>query len=332
MVAKRKLLVVCGPTASGKTKLALYLAKVLDGEIVSADSRQVYKGMDIGTGKDLPKNSKRLKSRLKINARFIPFYKINNVKIWGYDLVEPTKEFSVAQYIRIARKIIRNIWKRCKLPILVGGTGLYIKGVVDGIPTAYIFRNRKLRSLLEKKSVDELFEILKRVDSSKAALMNTSDRKNPRRLIRAIEVSTWGKVVQSKTAKSNIAFPLEADSILFVGLKTSKNISEKMIKKRVVERLKQGVIGEIRELLNKGVDWDDQSMQALSYRYWRSYFEENRSQDEVIKKWMREEVKYAKRQLIWFKKDKRIKWFDVSKGNWRKDVEKLVSKWHNKKN
>ena len=133
----KKLLVICGPTASGKTSLAIYLAKVSVGEIISADSRQVYKRMDIGTGKDLPVNFNNevdysfQTPNIKLEKQDIGFYEIEGVKIWGYDLVDPNKEFSVSQYIKIANKVIENIWDQKKLPILAGGTGIYIKVVFN---------------------------------------------------------------------------------------------------------------------------------------------------------------------------------------------------------
>lgn len=183
---EHKLLVICGPTATGKTALGIYLAKKFEGELVSADSRQVYKGMDIGTGKDLPGNSK-LEIR---NSKLGGSYKVAGVPIWGYDLISPKEEFSVARYIKIAGKIIKDIWERDKLPILAGGTGLYIKGVVDGIPTAFIPKNIALRESLGKRGVRELFEILAEMDAVKAASLNISDKKNPRRLVRAIEIAS----------------------------------------------------------------------------------------------------------------------------------------------
>ena len=176
----KKLLIVCGSTATGKTSLALTIAKKFDGELISCDSRQVYKRMDIGTGKGLPANSRPNREGC---------YEIGGVKIWGYDIADPKKGFSVAQYIKFARTKIGNIWAEGKLPFLVGGTGLYIKGVVDGIATAEVRPNIKLRKSLIEKRPEELFEILAQLDAAKAGSLNTSDRKNPRRLIRAIEVA-----------------------------------------------------------------------------------------------------------------------------------------------
>ena len=181
-----ELLIICGPTATGKTSAALKIAREINGELISADSRQVYKGMDIGTGKDIPKGAKYV-SLAKLGG----YYDADGIRIWGYDLVYPEKEYSVADYSKTARQIIRDIWKRKRTAIIVGGTGFYINVVVDGIQTAGIPKNESLRKSLEKLSVDELFEKLALLDSIKAASLNTSDKKNPRRLIRAIEIAQW---------------------------------------------------------------------------------------------------------------------------------------------
>lgn len=297
-----KLLIICGPTATGKTKLAIALAKKLNGEIVSADSRQVYKGMDIGTGKEW-----------------------GDAVIHGYNLVDSKSEFSVSKYLKFARRTMSDIWRRGKLPILVGGTGFYIKGVVDGIPTADVPRNKKLREQIEKKAPDELFENLSQLDAVRAGGMNASDKRNPRRLIRAIEIAQWK--LQHASSSLDSRFQI-LDSVLMVGLMAPKEFLDSRISQRVDERVKAGAKKEIERLLKKGVDWSDQSMQALGYRQWRDYFEGGAPEEVVIAEWTREEVKYAKRQTTWFKKDKRLNWFDISSTGYQKKVEFMVKKWY----
>ena len=301
---RQKLLVICGQTGTGKTSLAIFLAKKFNGELISADSRQVYKGLDIGTGKDLDEVKK------------------SNVRVWGYDLVDPKKNFSVGNYIRFAQKTISDIQKRGKLPILVGGTGLFIKGVIDGIPTAFVPRNMKLRKNLEDKSPNELFEMLAHMDPIRAGAMNVSDRLNPRRLIRGIEVATMG--LEGKKPR----FFGPKYEALEIGLYAPSSLLSEKIRKRVDKRIKAGVESEVKKLLNMGVGWAHQSMTSLGYRHWKDYFEGNVPKNEVIEGWKREEKKYAKRQLTWFKKDKRINWFDVSNRGFEKNVEELVKKWY----
>lgn len=300
-----KLLVICGQTGTGKTSLAIHLAKKFNGELISADSRQVYQGLNIGTGKDIE----------EINR--------SKVKIWGYDLVNPKKNFSVGNYIRFAQKAINDIQKRDKLPILVGGTGLFIKGVIDGIPTAFVPRNPKLRKNLKEKDTGELFEILAQLDPIKAGSMNRSDKLNPRRLIRGIEVATWG--LERKTPK---LFRKPKYELLEIGLRASLDNLSKKIEKRVEKRIKDGIETEIKKLLSSGISWDSQSMTSLGYRQWRDYFEGRITRNEVINNWKKEELRYAKRQLAWFKKDVRINWFDSSKKNFINNVEELVKKWY----
>lgn len=316
-----KILVICGPTATGKTALAIKLAKKFNGEIVSADSRQVYKGLDIGTGKDLPKGAKLQYLWIK---RF-GYYEVNGVKIWGYDIADPRHSFSVSQYLKFADRVISDIKKRGKLPILVGGTGLYIKGVIEGIPTAEIPKNNRLRKSLENKTVDELFEMLAKIDSLRAAGMNSSDRKNPRRLARAIEVATW-KVTYGEKEIEETRTNYDA---LQIGLIADDKYIEKKIEQRVTERFREKLKNEIAGLLKNHVDWDMQSMTSMGYRQWREFFEGKISEVQAINIWQNEEKKYVKRQLIWFRKDKSINWFDVTNINYPENVEKIVEKWHN---
>ncbi len=320
-----KLLVICGPTATGKTSLALNLAKKFDGELISADSRQVYRGMNIGTGKDLPSNAKLQMPnyKLRIGNLKLGFYVIKDVLVWGYDLVDPKSEFSVGQYITLANRIISDIQSRGKLPILVGGTGLYIKGIVDGIPTAQVAKNTKLRSSLDNKKTDELFEILSKLDPIKSASLNTSDRKNPRRLVRAIEVAEFFK---SQKIKDN--FSQKSYDLLFIGLKVDKDSLRKRIIERVKQRLKAGLIDEIEELLNNGVTWSMQSMNTISYKEWKEYFDGAINAESVKEKWIGNENKYAKRQMVWFKKDKRINWFNPDSKVDKQRMAKLAEKWY----
>jgi tRNA dimethylallyltransferase len=344
----KKLLVICGPTATGKTRLALCLAKKFNGELISADSRQVYKKLDIGTGKDIPKSFEirnlpacRQGRDLEFKDFKVSYYTNGKIRLWGYGLVEPTEEFSVGQFMKIANVIIDDIEKRGKLPILVGGTGLYIQGVVDGISTASIPKNIKLRKSLKKKSAEELFDQLSKIAPVKAASLNSSDKKNPRRLIRAIEIAQF--------KAENEALPkyqpnINKRDVLLIGLTAPKKILDEKIARRIEKRIKQGIENEIKNLLKQGIDFDNQSMNALGYKQWaqyKSYLLPNttcsrRKSDytgqairkKVIKNWKQAEKQYAKRQITWFRKNKKINWFDISKKDWQESVEELTEKWY----
>lgn len=317
-----KLLVICGPTSTGKTLLAVKLAKKFNGEIVSADSRQVYKKMDIGTGKDLPNNSK---IKFPIFSKY-GYYLIDGVKVWGYDLAKPSEEFNVSWYLKFANQIIREIQRRGKLPILTGGTGLYIKGVTHGIPTIDVPKNEKLRSELEKRSAESLYETLSQIDSLKAASLNSSDRKNPRRLIRAIEIAQWklgnGSVGVVEGGLSNLV------SVMQIGLSAPLNFINEKISQRVTQRVEGGIKKEIEGLIKSGIQWESQSMASIGYRQWRDYFEGGVEEDKIIDEWVKEERSYVKRQMTWFKKDKDIIWFDITSREYPNNVEKMVEKWY----
>ncbi|MEK7470584.1 MAG: tRNA (adenosine(37)-N6)-dimethylallyltransferase MiaA [Patescibacteria group bacterium] len=302
----QKLLVICGPTSTGKTTLALKLAKKFNGEIISADSRQVYKGMDIGTGKEWGEG----------------------VKIWGYDLVDPTEEFNISEYLNFAKVTMSDIQKRRKLPILVGGTGFYIKGIIDGIPTVNIPKNIELRNNLENITTSELFGKLAELDPEKAGGMNSSDKKNPRRLVRAIEIAQY--MLDHKSLKAKVL--VFKNNILMIGLSSPTEFVSRSIDSRVDKRVASGIKEEIKKLLKNGLDWNAQSMFSLGYRQWRDYFEGEVEEARVIDDWKREEKKYAKRQMTWFKKDKRIKWFNIADISMAKDVENEVKLWHNRTN
>lgn len=313
-----KVLVVVGPTAVGKTELAVEMAKKFNGELVSSDSKQVYKQLNIGTGKDVPLGA------VPIIEHGYPVYEIDGIPLWGYDLVDPKDEFSVAEYVKHAKKIIESIWNNSKLPIIVGGTGFYVQALLDGVETMDIPQNKPLRRQLDVMKVEELFEILAQLDATKAASLNSSDRKNKVRLVRAIEVAD-ARIRGLKEA-DQIA-PIGADS-LFVGITTDREILNKRIEQRVKRRVEMGLINEIEQLLESGVMWEDQSMKSLGYRQWRGYFEKSKAKGVIVREWTQEEQKYAKRQTTWFKRDKRIEWFDAAESNYIEKVERSVQKWY----
>lgn len=308
----KKLLVICGPTAVGKTSLALKIAYSTNGELVSADSRQIYQGMDIGTGKDLSKSSKiNPKLQLKTRNHLLIPYLVNGINIWLYDIVTPDQVFSAGRFYNLAWLVINNIWERGKLPILVGGSGLYIKTVIDGIPSLGIPENKALRRKLEIENLPYLQNKLKNLDKIRFEGMNNSDRNNPRRLIRAIEIANMKKNEKYKIRNNKNRYKKHFDALM-VGLTASKDLLNKAIDKRVDKRVKQGIINEIISLLEKGYGWKLPSMSGLGYRQWYEYFTGKQSKEDVIQRWQNSEHDYARRQITWFKKDKRIIWYDIT--------------------
>ena len=322
----KKLLVVCGPTATGKTGLGIKLAKKFAGEIVSVDSRQVYQGMNIGTGKDIGRAKFQVSDfGLKAGNYRLGYYQIRGIKVWLLDAAKPNQTFSVAHYVKLAQKVIKDIWQRGKLPIIVGGTGFYIKGLVDGIGTLGVVPDWELRWRLENLSVGRLFDMLARLNPDKAAIMNASDRKNSRRLIRAIEVAMKVKGGQTKRKTGK----LKIDNLLFVGLRAPYKFLYQKIDQRVKKRVRQGIKREIKRLINSGYSWQSSALgTTLGYQQWRSFFEGKASQEEVIKSWSAAEHGYARRQMTWFRRDTRIHWFDITEKQWQDEVERLVKNWY----
>lgn len=314
----KKLLIICGPTATGKTSLGVHLAKKFQGEIISADSRQVYKGMDIATGKDIGA-AKWVKDH----------WEVNGIPIWLLDVVKPNEEFSVTHYADLAWKKIRNIWQKGKLPILVGGTGFYIKTIIEDIPSKGISPNRLLREQLELKSVDSLFEELAEFDSFRAGQMNSSDRQNKRRLVRAIEVARWR--VNNRLQETKKFPPFEKSlpfDFLLIGLRAPLKTLYQKIDKRVEEHLQMGAEKEVKKLLAQGFSWKLPSMSAMGYQEWQPYFEGKAKLEEIVARWKFDEHAYARRQITWFKKQKKIYWFDIHEKRWQDKIEKEVFIWY----
>jgi len=322
-----KLLVICGPTATGKTGLGIRLAKEFEGEIISADSRQVYRGMDIGTGKDITGGIWRPVRKGK-EREAEGYWEVEGVPIHLLDVVNPNEEFSLSHFYRLAWREIKNLWQKGKLPILVGGTGLYIDGVVDGVETREIPRHPKLRAELKDWSAEKLFNHLAKLDSERAALMKRSDKFNPRRLVRAIEVALFRKENPSwRPAKHT-----ESDH-LYIGLNAPREILDKRIDERVRRRLNEGLEEEIKGLLDKGYTWNKSALgDTLGYKEWQSFFKGEEPKEKTIVRWKTDEHQYARKQDTWFKSNQRIHWFDISNEGWKNGVEDLVRKWYTKNN
>lgn len=328
-----ELLVICGPTATGKTKLGIDLARKFNGEIVSADSRQVYRGVDIGTGKDLPTSSK-FKVQFKIKNFRIGYYDFDGMPLWLLDIVEPDYRFNVADYKKCSDLVIKDILEREKLPIVVGGTGFYIKAITAGIETIGIEPDWELRNELQRGTVSELQRRLKDLDPERSRGMNESDKKNPRRLIRAIEIARRG------LGKGYPAQKREVNK-LFIGLTAPFKFLYERIDKRVDERVKTGAEDEIKKLLREGYNWENSVLGVtIGYREWKDFFENKATCEEVIQRWKFAEHGYSRRQMTWFKKTLRQapyqngtgqaegQWFDISKEGWEEEVEKLVEAWY----
>ena len=282
IIPKAQVLVILGPTASGKSAVAIELAKKYDGEIISADSRQVYRGLDIGSGKVT-----------KQEMAGIPHYLL--------DVADPKKaDFSVAEYKKLADKALADIVSRGKLPIICGGTAFYIQAVVDGLVLPEVTPNLKLRTALEKLNAGELFKKLKELDPVRA---KNIDANNPRRLIRAIEIAeSLGKVPKLKTSpNTNYDFVL-------VGIKTETEELKKLIKQRLEDRLENGLIEEVETLKQSGLTWQKLDSFGLEYRYVALYLQSKLSLEEMAEQLNAAIWHYAKRQLTWWKRDARIEW------------------------
>lgn len=302
------MLVIYGPTATGKTDLALQLARKLNGELISADSRQVYKGLDIGTGKV------SFESQVKKGKGY---WVVNGIKIHGFDLVDPGNQFTAADFIKFTNSSIIKITKRNKLPIIVGGTAFYIKAQIEGIGSFGIGSNPKLREKLEKSKTAQLFQKLLAQDPKRAAKMNESDRKNPRRLVRAIEIT------MSKS-KPNTNYQQPATNYLLIGLTATNEYLYQRVDKWLEARMNHGLEKEISALIKKGVNQKWLESLGLEYRWMTRYLQKKIGINEAKEKLKSDIHNYVKRQKTWFNKFPNIKLFDISSKNWQDKLEKTV--------
>ncbi len=285
-----KIIVLLGPTASGKTDLGIALAKKFNGEIVSADSRQVYKSMSVGTGKP-------------VGEWVEGIYMVEGVPHHIMDIVEPDADFTLAHFKKMAEDQIDNILKRGRLPIVVGGTGLYIWSIVDNLDMPAVAPDLELRAELEKKTPEERVKILTEKDPETAQKI---DLKNPRRVLRALEVALdSGKsfVEQRKQAP-----PLY--DALQIGLDWPREELYERIERRIGGQIKDGWTEETKKLSDAGFDWKLPSMSGIGYKQLGEYLRNERTLESAVAEIKQKTRNYAKRQLTWFKRDKRIEWIE----------------------
>jgi tRNA dimethylallyltransferase len=287
---KRVVLCIVGPTASGKTELALLVAKQLDGEIISADSRQVYKHLDIGTAKP-------------------PRRQLREVKHHFIDVLEPNESFSAGEFGRQGREIIDDLFRRRMVPIVVGGSGLYVRSLIDGFfegPPADNDVRHRLHACLREQGAEVLLAELKRVDTVSASQMLVT---NTRRIIRALEVFDLTGVPISQLHQQKIKINFVP---LMIGLQWDRKALYERINRRVDAMLENGFLDEVRRLLGLGYSETTNLLQTVGYKEAISHLRGKLDYDTMVELIKRNTRRFAKRQLTWFRADRRIQWLSVS--------------------
>lgn len=299
----KKVLVIVGPTAVGKSDLGIEIAREINGEIISGDSIQVYRGFNIGSGKVTLEETKG-----------IPHYLI--------DILDGKENYSVADFQHHARNAIDSISNKNKMPILVGGTGLYIKACMYDY---HFISNapQKVDDDLNQMSNEELYTTLEKLDFKACANIHPNNRK---RVIRAIMIARSGKT-KSEIEEKQMHTPVY--DVLFLGITCSKEMLHQRISLRVDKMVEKGLEEEIRSLLNQGIEFSDQSMQGIGYREWQDYFEGNCSRDEVIEQIKTHSRQFAKRQYTWFNHQIPVQWVNIEEKNWKEKAYQIINQWRN---
>lgn len=303
----QKMITILGPTASGKTSVAAALALRTGGEIISADSRQVYRRMDIGTGKDL--------ADYTIGDVHIPYHLI--------DIAEPGTKYNLFQYQQDFHTAYNDIRSRGKLPILCGGTGLYIEAVLGGYSLSPVPQNPKLRESLEGKSLDQLTQMLVQLKQKNGSNMhNRTDVDTAQRAIRAIEIETYN--LEHPTPERQMP-PVDS---LVIGINIDRELRREKITRRLKARLEEGMCDEIRSLIDGGVNPDDLIYYGLEYKFVTEYVVGKTSYEEMFRKLEIAIHQFAKRQMTWFRGMERrgytIHWIDAAQSMDEK-VEAIMS-------
>lgn len=310
------MLVLYGPTTTGKTNLAIKLAKKYNGELISADSRQVYKWLDIGTGKV---------SQTSVVKKHNDYWIVDGIKINGFDLNKPGSRFTVADFISFSKAAISKIEVSQKMPIIVGGTGFYIQALIQGIGTLGIASDPKLRKELEKYDASKLYKILLTTNTSRAKSMNQSDKQNPRRLVRAIEIAKSGKNILKEQYQNHYDY-------LIIGLTAPNRFLFKRADKWLDGRLAIGLIEEVDNLIKQGVSPDWLTNLGLEYKWITQTVLGRIPQGDTVKKLKGDIHDLIRRQKTYFRQFPDIQTFDISKKNWMEELEKYVHNWYTQKN
>ncbi|HEX3099899.1 MAG TPA: tRNA (adenosine(37)-N6)-dimethylallyltransferase MiaA [Patescibacteria group bacterium] len=306
MKVKDTLIVVVGPTASGKSELAVKIAKKVDGEIISADSRQIYKGLDIGSGK-VPGRWVNIKRGAKNKKVFL--YK--NIPHYLIDEASPRTQYSVAKFQKNARGTIADIFKRGKTPIICGGTGHWVDAVVFGQALPEVKPDSKLRAKLSHLTTPNLYKLLQNLDPARASEI---DSQNPRRLVRALEiVMSTGKPVPKSGDKLKIYQNFDKLQIKWIGLNPGMAVLEKKIKRRLQARFKEGMLQEVETLHKNGLSWKKLESFGLEYKFCALYLQKKISKTEMELLLYTAIRQYSKRQMTWWKRNPNIKWFGDAK-------------------
>ncbi|WP_333870448.1 tRNA (adenosine(37)-N6)-dimethylallyltransferase MiaA [Desulforamulus putei] len=302
----RPLVVIVGPTASGKTDVAIELAKMVKGEVISADSMLVYRGMDIGTAKPTP-----------TEMQGIPHHLI--------DIVDPDEEFSVAMFQTAAEKLIVEITDRGNLPLLVGGTGLYVRSVIDHYDFTPAPRDKKLRERLKQQAAtlgnEEMHRRLAAVDPASAARLHPNDI---RRVIRALEVyyQTGKPISEYQYTQTNTAPKYR---LKMFGLTMDRQLLYRRIEQRVDLMLQRGLVEEVRQLMQRYDTWGT-ALQGLGYKEIIAYLKGECTLAEAVEILKRNTRRFAKRQLTWFRADKRIHWLNMQDYSDKNAVAREIAK------
>ena len=303
-----KSLVILGPTSSGKSSLAIDVAKQWNGEIISADSRQVYRGMDIGTGK-VPKdtlqqttdNEPQEISGAALSAARCELYVSEGVPHHLLDVADPNDDYNISHFLRDARAAIGDIASRGKLPIVCGGTGFWIQALVEHQTLPNIPPDPSLREALSQKTPEELFEMLARLDPKRTEII---DQKNPRRLIRAIEIAKF----KEQDARSTEQKPPDPRSLiptycsLILALCPPKDILDAKIKARLDARFAEGMIDEVAQLHENNISWERLDAFGLEYRWISRFLRGIIDEQEMKERLFFDSIHYAKRQMTWIRR------------------------------